>query len=665
MIRYDTTPFIRESIKEVFNTLLDSVVLVALVVLLFLQNWRSALIPLVAVPVGIVGTFAVMLGLGFSLNNLTLFGLVLAIGIVVDDAIVVVESVEHHIEHGLKPRAATIQAMTEVSAPVIAVGLVLSAVFIPCAFMTGITGQFFRQFALTIASSTILSTINSLTLSPALAALLLKPREKGAHQALPRAVIAGLGAWLGYTRLAPKLLPSIAPEDGGATTQAAVASVVFDLGRSVGATPEQTAGALAAIIGGLVLWGVAKYVNRVLDVSFGLFNRGFTATASAYSRLIGGMLRVFVLVLLVYVGLLLLTYERFAATPRGFIPSQDMGYMLVNIQLPDSASLERTKSVIHKISDIGRKEPGVAAAVGIAGRSLLLNAYGSNFGTMFLTLKDFSERTSDDLYYQVILNKLRGKLGAAIPEANIALFGPPPLRGVGRAGGWMLMIEDRGDLGPVRLQRQVENLVALANVTPANPGINADGQSIPVESAKPKDKEVDEPPPTTLAERLKRAVRDLAPKDRGRGPVVDGLASVFRANVPQIFLDVDRDACIVKGVLLRDVFQTLQAYLGSLYVNDFNRFGRTWQVVDPGDASVPRPEGRHQPPPGAQRRRDDGPLGRGDDGQRDQRPADPHAVQHVPRGLDQRGRVSGCQLGDRDRRHGEARRPRAAAGDEL
>ncbi|MDR3619950.1 MAG: efflux RND transporter permease subunit [Paludisphaera borealis] len=578
MIRYDTTPFIRESIKEVFKTLLDSVVLVALVVLLFLQNWRSALIPLVAVPVGIVGTFAVMLGMGFSLNNLTLFGLVLAIGIVVDDAIVVVESVEHHIEHGLNPRAATIQAMTEVSAPVIAVGLVLSAVFIPCAFMTGITGQFFRQFALTIASSTVLSTINSLTLSPALAALLLRPREKGVHQALPRVAISGMGAWLGYSRLAPKLLPYLTPEGGETTTHASVANMVFDLERAIGATPELTAGVIGAVIGGIALWAGAKYVNLVLDGFFGLFNRGFTATATAYSRLVGGMLRVFVLVLIVYVGLLFLTYERFVGTPRGFIPSQDMGYMLVNVQLPDSASLERTKAVIRKIGDIAGKENGVSATVGIAGQSLLLNAFGSNFGTMFLTLDEFHERTTDDLYYEVIMNKLRGKLGAAIPEANISLFGPPPLRGVGRAGGWMLMIEDRGDAGPVALQRQVENLVAASNVTPGNPGINADGERIAAEGAKPED----HPPPRpdeSLSERLTTALRGVFAGQGKGGPVVDGLASVFRANVPQVFLDVDRDACIVKGLALRDVFQTLQAYLGSLYVNDFNLFGRTWQVV--------------------------------------------------------------------------------------
>ena len=579
MIRYDTTPFIRESIREVFKTLFDSVALVALVVLLFLQNWRSALIPLLAVPVGIVGTFAIMLGLGFSLNNLTMFGLVLAIGIVVDDAIVVVEAVEHHIERGLGPREATLQAMSEVSTPVIAMGLVLSAVFIPCAFISGITGQFFRQFALTIASSTILSMVNSLTLSPALAVMLLRPREAGRHQALPRVVIAALGAWLGYARLGPKLVPYLEQAGAEAVSRAGVADMVGELGRWTGATPEQTAGALGAILCGLILWGVSGPINRILGGFFEWFNRGFTATAGLYSRAVGGMLRVFPLVFLVYGALLFLTYDRFVKTPKGFIPTQDMGYLLVNVQLPDSASVERTTMVLRKIAALAKEDPGVAATVAITGQSLLLSAYGSNFGTMFLTLKPFDERPSDDLYYQAIIDRLRGQLAAIAPEASVSLFGPPPLRGVGRAGGWMLMVEDRGDLGPIELQRQLENLVAAANVTPMNPGIDRNGDPIPLEAAKPKAKPEDEP--KTFAARLAEWGRTLMGEGEPDAPrpAVDGLAAVFRANVPQVYLDVDRDAVLVKGLELRDVFQSLQAYLGSLYVNDFNRFGRTWQVV--------------------------------------------------------------------------------------
>ena len=260
MIRYDTTPFIRESIQEVFKTLLDSVILVALVVLLFLQNWRSALIPLIAVPVAIIGTFAVMAAFGFSLNNLTLFGLVLAIGIVVDDAIVVVESVEHHIENGMGPKQATLQAMSEVSAPVIAVGLVLSAVFIPCAFISGITGQFFRQFALTIAASTILLTINSLTLSPALSALLLRPRVKGQYQALPRLAFVALGAWQGYVRLGPHLLPFV--HNSGLMGRVASASLLPEVGSDLAATPAVAAGLAGALLGGLAGWVLSNSLNR-------------------------------------------------------------------------------------------------------------------------------------------------------------------------------------------------------------------------------------------------------------------------------------------------------------------------------------------------------------------------------------------------------------------
>ncbi|MGP0066979.1 MAG: efflux RND transporter permease subunit, partial [Isosphaeraceae bacterium] len=576
MIRYDTTPFIRESIQEVFKTLLDSVVLVALVVLVFLQNWRSAIIPLIAVPVGIVGTFAVMLAMGFSLNNLTLFGLVLAIGIVVDDAIVVVEAVEHHIEHGLAPRAATIKAMSEVSSPVIAVGLVLCAVFIPCAFISGITGQFFRQFALTIASSTVISTINSLTLSPALSAMLLKPRRKGESQALPWPAYLVLGLWAGSMYLGPYLESHSHVTAGHAG--GSFASVVLGMARGLGVSPGQAGAIVGVLTGLLVCWPV----NRLLGPFFDAFNRGFKATADGYASLIGGFLRRFVRVLAVYGGMLAVTYyaysgvpketadyldglsKKFYATksgrdldeytkshplaqsiveagkqlthfpglPRGFIPSQDMGYLLVNIQLPDSASLERTQEVINLANQIAHETDGVAATVGVAGQSLLLNAFGSNFGTMFVTLKGFEERQTDDLYYEAIANKLRRSLPAKIHDANIAIFGPPPVRGVGRAGGYMVMIEDRGDLGPETLQHQTENIVELANQQP-----------------------------------------ELA-----------GNTSVFRANVPQVYLDVDRTACMLKGVRLQDVFETLQVYLGSLYVNDFNLFGRTWQVIVQAEA---------------------------------------------------------------------------------
>ena len=403
MIRYDTTPFIRESIQEVFKTLLDSVLLVAMVVLLFLQNWRSALIPLIAVPVGIIGTFAVMACFGFSLNNLTLFGLVLAIGIVVDDAIVVVESVEHHIEHGMAPKAATIQAMSEVSAPVIAVGLVLSAVFIPCAFISGITGQFFRQFALTIASATVLSTINSLTLSPALAAMLLQPRQKGSVPGpAPGRCSSPWGSGRATSGSARYLLPYFSSP--GLMSRVTAASTVPGLGELSSLTPEVASGLAGGLVGAIIAWAVSRPFNRCLGWFFDLFNRGFTATATRYSRLVGRMLRVFVLVFLVYVGLLFLTYNKFLSTPRGFIPSQDMGYLLVNVQLPDSAALERTQRVLHQLCEIATKNQGVSATVAIAGQSLLLNAYGSNFGTMFVTLDEFKKRPSPSPLRDAIVN---------------------------------------------------------------------------------------------------------------------------------------------------------------------------------------------------------------------------------------------------------------------
>jgi multidrug efflux pump subunit AcrB len=521
-IVYDTTPFITESVDEVFKTLRDAVLLVAVVVLLFLQNWRSAVIPLVAVPVAIIGTFAAMAALGFSLNNLTLFGLVLAIGIVVDDAIVVVEAVEHHIERGLAPREATARAMDEVSGPVVAIGLVLSAVFVPCAFISGIVGQFFRQFALTIAVSTVISAFNSLTLSPALAALLLRPRPAGGRRAdpLPRLAYVLIGGWLGWTLLAPYVGPRVM-RYAGAYLQAAGPLAA-----------EYAPSVLAAIAGAVAVWMASRPLNWVLGTLFWLFNAGFQRATGVYTRGVGLMLRASILVLLGYGGLLYLTYREFNRTPTGFIPSQDKGYLLVNIQLPDSTSVERTQQVMKRVEEVARDVPGVRHTVAIAGQSILLNANAPNFGAMYVMLADFHHREKPDLSGDAIAAKLQAKLQDEVEDGLINIFGAPPVEGLGTAGGFKVVIEDRGDLGLETLQGVAERLVGEGNTTPG----------------------------------------------------LQGLFTSFRANTPWLYLDIDRAKVKTMNVSVAELFNALQVYLGSLYVNDFNRFGRTWQVNVQGDA---------------------------------------------------------------------------------
>ncbi|MFL5245682.1 MAG: efflux RND transporter permease subunit [Gemmataceae bacterium] len=530
-IAFDTTPYTQESIIEVFKTLIDAVALVAIVVLLFLQNWRSALIPLVAVPVAIVGTFAAMAAIGFSLNNLTLFGLVLAIGIVVDDAIVVVEAVEHHIERGLAPRAATLKAMEQVSGPVIAVGLVLSAVFVPCAFISGITGQFFRQFALTIAVSTLISAFNSLTLSPALTAILLRPRDKGTTPPLPWVVFPLAGGLLGWFVV-------------GHWLERAMSLVGMD-SASLRAAPW-AAPALAASLGALMGALIGAPLNRILRWSFGKFNNGFGFATGLYARSVGLLLRGTVIVLLLYGGLLGITWWLHDTTPKGFVPSQDMGYLMVNVQLPDSASAERTQEVMNQATQIALDVDGVKHATAISGQSFVLNAFGSNFGSMFINLKGYSERRDPSLASDVIAQTLRDRFGKEILGATLAVFPPPPIRGVGRAGGFAIMIEDRGDAGPPALQEQVENLARKANQ--------------PEEEKTPW---------------------LLGPDGK---PRLVGLFSVFRANVPQLHIQPDLGQCVQRSVKIQGFEDTLQVYLGSLYVNDFNLFGRTWQVNVQADA---------------------------------------------------------------------------------
>jgi len=512
-IVYDTTPFIEESINEVFKTLRDAVALVAIVVLLFLQNWRSAIIPLVAVPVAVVGTFAVMAGMGFSLNNLTLFGLVLAIGIVVDDAIVVVEAVEHHIEHGLSPRDATLKAMEQVSGPVIAVGLVLSAVFIPCAFISGITGQFFRQFALTIAVSTLISAFNSLTLSPALTALLLRPREKGAAPPLPQWTFPLAGGWIGWTLLSPWLARQLDAWSPHILTQLQAAG-------------SWAVPALAAVLLGGIGLVAGGWLNAVLGWTFRTFNRGFNLATDVYTRLVGGLLRISLLVLLVYGGLVGLTYQSFVIAPKGFIPSQDKGYLLVNVQLPDSSSVQRTQQTMQQIEKIAAKVPGIHHTVAIAGQSILLNANAPNFGAMYVMLDEFHHRVQEGLTGDAVAAELQRKLQNAVKDGLINVFAAPPVDGLGTAGGFKIVIEDRGDSGAETLQGISEKVVAAGN----------------------------------------------------QSPDLQDLFCSFRANSPWLYLDIDRSAAKRMGLNMADVFNTLQVYLGSLYVNDFNRFGRTWQV---------------------------------------------------------------------------------------
>ena len=457
-IVYDTTKFVRASIEKVIDTLLEAIALVVLVVILFLQTWRASIIPLIAVPVSIIGTFAVMYVFGFSINALSLFGLVLAIGIVVDDAIVVVENVERNIEAGLSPRDATYKAMKEVSGPIIAIALVLVAVFVPLAFISGLSGQFYRQFALTIAISTVISAFNSLTLSPALASLLLK----GHH----------------------------APKDR---------------------------------------------LTRIMDAVFGWFfrgfNRAFGAGSKYYGKGVGRLVSRKSIVMVVYLALVGATYSLFTTVPGGFVPSQDKQYLIGFAQLPDAASLDRTESVIKRMTDIALKQPGVANAIAFPGLSINGFTNSSNAGIVFVTLKDFDERKTPDLSGGAIAMALNHKFGA-IQDAFIAMFPPPPVNGLGTTGGFKLQIEDRAGLGNQALDQAAKAVIAKAYQTPE----------------------------------------------------LTGIFSSFQINVPQLFADLDRAKAEQLGVSVTDVFQALQIYLGSLYVNDFNAFGRTYSVRVQADA---------------------------------------------------------------------------------
>jgi hydrophobe/amphiphile efflux-1 (HAE1) family protein/NodT family efflux transporter outer membrane factor (OMF) lipoprotein len=455
---YDPTIFVRESIREVIVTLLLATVMVVIVVVLFLQTWRASIIPLAAVPVSVVGTFAVMLAAGFSINTLSLFGLVLAIGIVVDDAIVVVENVERHIEDGMSPLEASYKAMEEVSRPIIAIALVLCAVFVPVAFVSGLTGQFYQQFALTIAFSTLISAVNSLTLSPALAAVLLKPR--GAPADLPTRVLERLLGWL-----------------------------------------------------------------------FHPFNRLFARSSARYGAIVGRVIRRTAVPLGAYAVLVAVGIVGFTRVPPGFVPTQDKQYVVAVAQLPDAASLDRTDAVIRRMASIALEQPGVEAAVQFPGLSVNGFVNMPNAGIVFITLDPFHDRGSKDRSAGAIVQALNMKF-SSIQDAFVAVFPPPAVNGLGAVGGFKLQLEDRAGLGDSTLYATAQAIVGRAYQTP-----------------------------------------QLA-----------GIFSSFQINVPQLFADVDRDRAMQQGVALSDLFQTLQIYLGSAYVNDFNKFGRTYQVIAQADA---------------------------------------------------------------------------------
>ncbi|HEV3256228.1 MAG TPA: efflux RND transporter permease subunit, partial [Gemmataceae bacterium] len=540
-IVYDTTPFIRESVNEVFHTLRDSVILVALVILLFLQDWKALLLPVIDVAVSLVGTFAIMKLMGFSLNNLTLFGLVLAIGIVVDDAIVVLENIERWLDKGLPVREATIRAMNEITGPILAITLVLSSVLLPSAFLGGITGQFFRQFALTISVSMLISAVNAMTMTPARAAWIFASRKPGQHgdqgkEALPWWSFALFGGLATVWLLAPTLGAWLGLPAGEAGEPGASAT-----GASPGGlkTTLLTWGVYlvlflpGAVAGGALGWFLIRPVNWALGHFFRGFNWVFDRATRAYGKTVGWCLRLSAIVLLVYVGLIGLTGFGFSRIPSGFVPAQDKGYLLAIIQLPDAASLERTVEVTGAAEKIVLETPGVAHTVALPGQSFILNAFSPNYGSMFIILKPFHERRGAGLNSEAILSRLRARLQQEVPEARVLVFGPPAVRGLGNAGGFKLMVEATGDVKFDALQAQADNLAVRGNQQPG----------------------------------------------------LVGLYNGFRARTPQLYVDVDREKVKTMGVALSDVFDALQVYLGSFYVNDFNRFGRTWQVNIQADAS--------------------------------------------------------------------------------
>ncbi|HMN38824.1 MAG TPA: multidrug efflux RND transporter permease subunit [Hyphomicrobium sp.] len=457
-IVYNPTDFIQQSVDAVVTTILEAIVLVVIVVIVFLQTWRAAIIPIVAIPVSLIGTFFLMAVFGFSLNNLSLFGLVLAIGIVVDDAIVVVENVERNMALGMSPREASYKTMDEVGTALIAIALVLTAVFVPSAFITGISGQFYRQFALTIAGATVISLIVSLTLSPALCALLLKSSDHGKKRSL-------------------------------------------------------------------LMWPVHAF--------FRAFNWGFDRMSAGYGWLVGRVVRFAALMLIVYVGIIAFGLNEFRKAPVGFIPQLDAGYLITATQLPPAASLARTDEVNKRVVELALEVPGVSHAVNFIGFSGATRTNASNAGAVFVTLKPFEERAKDPSQSAAAIRQALLAKFSSIQDALVFVVAPPPVRGIGNAGGFRMMVQDRNAAGPAALQQAVGAMMGKAAQTAG----------------------------------------------------VQQVFSLFENATPQLYLDVDRVKAQMLGINVTDVFSTLQTYLGSAYVNDFNLLGRTYRVTAQADSA--------------------------------------------------------------------------------
>ena len=445
---YNTTKFVQQAIESVYHTMFEAAVLVLIVIMVFLQNLRAMLAPATTVPVTIIGAFAAMAALGFSINLMTLFALILAIGIVVDDAIIIVENASHYIEKGLSPKDAAIKAMSELTGPIIGITLVLTAVFLPAAFMPGITGQLFRQFALVIAATAVISAINAVTLNPAQCAQFLRPKKPG----------------------------------------------------------------------------------RRPNLFYRGFNRAYAAVEDVYIGIVGWMARRIGLMLLLFFAIIGVAGWLFANQPVGFLPTEDQGYCMVATRLPDAAAQPRSRAVVDKINDIVSKEPGVAGWVTIGGLSILDNANLSNAVTTFVSYKDWSERGTD-LTQDRIVASLRQKL-SQIQDAAIFVLIPPPIRGLGQAGGFQMMVQDRASHGLQELDKATQELIRTAS---SQSGLT-------------------------------------------------GLATTFSARSPQLYLDIDRTKAQSLGIPLNEVFATLQGYLGSAYVNLFNKFNQVFQVYVQADA---------------------------------------------------------------------------------